>query len=103
MTTMAEAGRILGKIGGLAYYETVRDGLLPCKVIAWQQNSAYYGGEARLVIRLTGRKGASAYGPRVFTAPVRHVLPRKAVYTKRGSYGRTRMVLPYRWEGQSCQ
>lgn len=91
---------IVGHVGDLAYYETVCSGLIPVKVLGlFAGEERDYAPGLRADVKVTAtRPGYPRNGK--FSVPVNHLIPRNALMTVRGSYGRKRLVLPYRWTAQ---
>ncbi len=80
------------RIGDSCYFETVRDGLVPCKFIARTPRTAPDNVQPDFVTLKVTRNGRTCYkaGELIETTP-RHAIPRAAVRRRRYST----IILPY--------
>ena len=77
------------KSGDLAYYSTLQGYLVPCKVLAIAP------GSNAVRVKFTASRGSFDRGSVMTTRPG-IVIPRKGYVTRRGSYGRTKIMLPFK-------
>jgi hypothetical protein len=75
--------------GALAYFDTMRSGLIPCKVLSIEarENQGH-----NVAVKLTAARGAYKRGETVSSISARYVVPRSAV---RGLRGYSPRILPY--------
>lgn len=78
----------------LAYYETVRSGLVPCKVT----RVVRAGGELRIWAKVTGPRSGYARGDTIESTGL-HMVPRHAVLRRRY---RT-IILAYDWTAEASR
>lgn len=64
-------------LGNLAFYDSLRSGLVPCKVTGFDGVTVYF--------TVTASKGAYKKGEEL-SAPSYHVIPRKMVHVRSGKY-----------------
>jgi hypothetical protein len=75
--------------GTLAYFDTMRSGLIPCKVVSIKARET---SGHDVTVRLTASRGAYKRGETVFQISARYVVPRASV---RGIRGYSPRILPY--------
>ena len=78
---------IIGKIGDLAYLDTYRSGLVPCKVTEINPRS--------VTVKVTADRRGYSRGE-IVDAVWYRVTPRTAVRLRRSQF----TIRPFRWEGQ---
>ena len=78
----------------LAYYETVRSGLVPCKVT----RVVRAGGELRIWAKVTGPRSGYARGDTIESTGL-HMVPRHAVRRRRYST----IILAYDWAAEASR
>ncbi len=84
--------------GELAFYEGIR-WLVPIKVTAVREVADESGlVRARIDAVVTSSRGPYERGEIMQDITALHVLPRRNVLAKRGSFGTQRYVLPYEWK-----
>lgn len=83
---------VTGRVGDLAYLETVRDGLVKCKVMYVKRED---NGDLTLVVRVTASRGCYKLGEAI-KATALHIIPRGAIYKRRGEY--FPRIRPYKWD-----
>lgn len=71
-------------LGNLAYYDTLYNGLVPCKVTGIRVYNEF--GHYEVHFTITADRGAYKRGERLLSSPL-HVIPRKMVSVRNGHYG----------------
>lgn len=75
----------------LAFYETVRSGLVPLKVVKVARDE---DGQIQITGKVTAARGPYKRGE-IIEGGVVHMIPRTAVYKPRGAF--FPRILPYSW------
>ena len=98
----------------LAYFETVCDGLVPCRIVGMSHDADWaacvkagqasniplpFPGGIMVCVVVTARHHHVYRCGEVIFTNVRHVIPRDCSLRRRGS--RSTTILPYKWERQA--
>lgn len=71
-------------LGTLAYYDTLFNGLIPCKVTGIRVYNEH--GHYEVFFTITANRGAYKKGEKLSSSPI-HVIPRKSVRIRRNGFG----------------
>lgn len=74
------------RVGDLAYYETVANGLIPCRVLEITGTSGFRSTAQRILVQFTANRSAYKKGETIGCFGI-HVFPRKSVHRRKyGTY-----------------